>query len=182
MDCYSPPGSSVHGIFQARILEWVAIPFARGSSRPRDWTWVFCISSRFFKFKKKKKSDSVGNWLLLRTGLWAETASPGWHWLSDIPGIPWLNHLGLWNLHLLGEGWKKGHRGKSTWALEPDPGLNPESCIQPDACSGNVSQTPSTWPTSTLTRSFWNTVFWLHYILLHIILKNIQFVFPTPGA
>ena len=37
---YSPPGSSVHGILQARILEWVAIPFSRGSSRPRDGTWV----------------------------------------------------------------------------------------------------------------------------------------------
>ena len=36
-DC-SPPGSSVHGILQARILEWVAIPFSRGSSRPRDQT------------------------------------------------------------------------------------------------------------------------------------------------
>ena len=35
MDC-SPPGSSVHGISQARILEWVAIPFSRGSPRPRD--------------------------------------------------------------------------------------------------------------------------------------------------
>ena len=34
----SPPGSSVHGILQARILEWVAISFSRGSSRPRDWT------------------------------------------------------------------------------------------------------------------------------------------------
>ena len=34
MDC-SPPGSSVHGIFQARILEWVDIPFSRGSSQPR---------------------------------------------------------------------------------------------------------------------------------------------------
>ena len=39
MDC-SPPGSSVHGIFQARILEWVAIPFSRGSSRCTDRTWV----------------------------------------------------------------------------------------------------------------------------------------------
>ena len=37
MDC-SPPGSSVHGILQARILEWVANPFSRGSPRPRDWT------------------------------------------------------------------------------------------------------------------------------------------------
>ena len=38
MDC-SPPGSSVHGILQARILEWVAIPFSRGSSQLRSGTW-----------------------------------------------------------------------------------------------------------------------------------------------
>ena len=43
MDC-SPPGSSVHGILQARILEWVAMPFSRGSSWPRDWTHVSCLS------------------------------------------------------------------------------------------------------------------------------------------
>ena len=36
----SPPGSSVHGIFQARTLEWVAISFSRGSSWPRNWTCV----------------------------------------------------------------------------------------------------------------------------------------------
>ena len=44
MDC-SPPASSVRGILQARILEWVAIPFSRGSSWPRDWTHVFRIGS-----------------------------------------------------------------------------------------------------------------------------------------
>ena len=44
----SLPGSSDHGILQLRILEWVAIPFSRGSSRWRDWTWVSCIASRFF--------------------------------------------------------------------------------------------------------------------------------------
>ena len=47
MDC-SPPGSWIHGILQARILEWVAIPFSRGSSRPRDQTRVSCIADRFF--------------------------------------------------------------------------------------------------------------------------------------
>ena len=47
MDC-SPPGSSVHGILQARILEWVAIPFSRGSSQPRDWTQPSLIAGRFF--------------------------------------------------------------------------------------------------------------------------------------
>ena len=44
----SLPGSSVRGILQARILEWVAIPFSRGSSWPRGWTWVSCIAGRFF--------------------------------------------------------------------------------------------------------------------------------------
>ena len=47
MNCNSP-GSSVHGIFLARILEWVAIPSSRGSFQPRDWTWLSCIEGRFF--------------------------------------------------------------------------------------------------------------------------------------
>ena len=47
MDC-SLPGSSVHGIFQARILEWVAISFSRGSSQTRDWTLVSRIVGRHF--------------------------------------------------------------------------------------------------------------------------------------
>ena len=45
---YSPPGSSVHRIFKARILEWVTISFSRGSSWPRDWTHIFCIADGFF--------------------------------------------------------------------------------------------------------------------------------------
>ena len=47
VDC-SLPGSSVHGLLQARILEWVTIPFSRGSSWPRDRTWVSWIAGRFF--------------------------------------------------------------------------------------------------------------------------------------
>ena len=47
MDC-SWPDSSVQGIFQARILDWVAIPFSRRSSQPRDWTQVSWIAGRFF--------------------------------------------------------------------------------------------------------------------------------------
>ena len=47
MDC-SPPGSSIHGILQARIVEWVAISFSRGSSQPRDQTCISCITGRFF--------------------------------------------------------------------------------------------------------------------------------------
>ena len=44
----SPPGSFAHGISQARILEWVAISFSRGSSWPRDQTQDSCIASGFF--------------------------------------------------------------------------------------------------------------------------------------
>ena len=47
IDC-SPPGFSVHGVFQARILEWVAISFSKGSSPPRDRTQVYCIAGRHF--------------------------------------------------------------------------------------------------------------------------------------
>ena len=47
MDC-SPPGPSVHGILQARVLEWVAVPFSRGSSPPWDLTWISRIAGRFF--------------------------------------------------------------------------------------------------------------------------------------
>ena len=50
MDC-SPPGSSFHGFLQARILEWVAVPFSRGSSRPRDQTHVSYVSC-------------IGRWIL----------------------------------------------------------------------------------------------------------------------
>ena len=58
MDC-SPPGFSVHGILQARILEWVAISFSRRSSQPRNRTWVSCIAGRHFN-------------------LWATREAPKW--------------------------------------------------------------------------------------------------------
>ena len=44
----SPPGSSVDGILQARILEWVAIPFSTGSSWLKDWTQISYIAGKFF--------------------------------------------------------------------------------------------------------------------------------------
>ena len=48
MDHSSPPASSVHGIFQAGVLEWVAISFSEGSSQPRDWTGFSYIGRWFF--------------------------------------------------------------------------------------------------------------------------------------
>ena len=57
MDC-SLPGSSVHGILQARILEWVAMPSSRGSSQPRDRTQVFYTAGRFFTTEPPEKPNT----------------------------------------------------------------------------------------------------------------------------
>ena len=56
MDCSPPGSSSVYGIFQARTLEWVAIFFSRGSSRPRDQTQVSHIAGRLFTFWATRES------------------------------------------------------------------------------------------------------------------------------
>ena len=54
-DC-SPPGSSVHGISQARILKWVAISYSRRSSQPRDWTHVSCIARWIFYCRANREA------------------------------------------------------------------------------------------------------------------------------
>ena len=64
MDC-SPPVSSVHGIFQVRILEWVAISSSRGSSQPKEQTLVSCISC-------------IGRRILHRCTIWADSFVTSW--------------------------------------------------------------------------------------------------------
>ena len=71
-DC-NLPGSSIHGIFQARVLEWGAISFSRGSFQPRDWTRVSSIAARLFTVwatrealdmnQVRKKKVSLMGWL-----------------------------------------------------------------------------------------------------------------------
>ena len=64
MDC-SPPGSSVHRTLWAKILEWVAISFSRGSSRLGDWTWVSCVAGGFFTIWATRKEHHCELMLLL---------------------------------------------------------------------------------------------------------------------
>ena len=65
MDC-SLPGSSVHGIFQARVLEWVAVSFCRGSSQPRDWTQVSCIAGRHFTIWATREVPPSSQWIPIK--------------------------------------------------------------------------------------------------------------------
>ena len=73
MDC-NPPGSSVHGILQATVLEWVAISFSRGSSQPRGRTPIPCIADRFFTIWATGEALRPGAWSQLR--LWVQV--PVW--------------------------------------------------------------------------------------------------------
>ena len=73
MDC-SPPGSSVHGVFQARILEWVAIFSSRGSSQARDQTHVSWIAGSFFITKPPGKTSSL-KYAALKMMTWYETCT-----------------------------------------------------------------------------------------------------------
>ena len=62
-----PPGSSVHGILQARTLEWVAIPFSRGSPPPRDRTRVSCVAGRVFTVWASRDTHNLP-WMLCKLG------------------------------------------------------------------------------------------------------------------
>ena len=74
MDC-SLPGSSVHGIFQARVLEWVAISFSRGSSWPRDQNWVsHSVGKMLYPSEPQGEGGEWKSWLKLniqKTKIWS---------------------------------------------------------------------------------------------------------------
>ena len=67
MDC-SLPGSSIHGIFQATVLEWIAISFYRGSFQPRDWTLVSRIVDRRFTIWATREVNHSKCWAWWSTG------------------------------------------------------------------------------------------------------------------
>ena len=80
MDC-SPPVFFVHGILQARILEWVAIPFSRGSSQPRDQTCISCVSciGRGILYCLNHQGSLVGEYSFV-----TESASECWIKIPEI--------------------------------------------------------------------------------------------------
>ena len=86
MDC-SMSGSSVHGIFYARILEWVAIPFSKGSSQPRDRTWVSCIAGRFFTVwaTSSPNCSVIIIIIIIRNGTYMDWGTKATNW-----EVPWV--------------------------------------------------------------------------------------------
>ena len=115
MDC-SPPGFSVYGISQARILEWVAISYSRGSSQPRDWNWSPALAGWFFTAEPQGKTLTEWTPVCKRertahTGLsksdWPDSVG-WWKWGMAARGDP---HQLKKRLGALGRGW--GYFSKS---------------------------------------------------------------------
>ena len=71
---HSLPGSSIHGIFQARVLEWAAISFSRVSSWPRDWTWVSYIAGRRLTIWAPREAPAKMSTIKDRNGMELEEA------------------------------------------------------------------------------------------------------------
>ena len=76
--------SSIHGIFQARVLEWVAISLSRGSSWPRDWTWVSFIANRCFY--RLSHQGSQGPWMA--GAPWIAQASKDCAFVDSVQTLP----------------------------------------------------------------------------------------------
>ena len=89
---WSPPGSSVHGIFQVRILEWVATSFPRGSSQPRDGTQDFCIGRRILYHWATREDQTASHF-------------------KAIPSLPHPPESSPWALLLQAEGSRGGDGG-----------------------------------------------------------------------
>ena len=85
---------TVHGILQARILEWVAVPFSRGSSQPRDRTQVSCIAGEFFSSWATREAQTPAKW--------PRNSDDTMVWLTDMNGSAG-EASGFWKAAVLSE-------------------------------------------------------------------------------
>ena len=97
-----PPGSSVHGIFQPRILEWIAIPFSRGSSWLRDQTHVSCISRWIFYLWATREAQIYNTLWFLGSGNKEQI-----HWVVLAQGLSWDCRGPASNISQLDDCWQK---------------------------------------------------------------------------
>ena len=131
MDC-NLPGSSVHGILQARMLEWVAISFSRGSFWPRDQTrgsyQVFCIADRFFTTELPGKPQAWDSH--------SERTS------RKFPFYPYKRLPPLANTLRAQEAWVVLGRKKMHMDLSAPPGVPSHSPLSPWSLEGSCSAHP----------------------------------------
>ena len=186
-----PPGYSVHGIHQARILEWVAMPFSRGSSWTRDRAWVPCIAGRFFIIWAIKeyhlvKRGQVWDWgseQLVTSEkmkiLVKQIKSLGISWA----GLP--SELAMY-VTLKGMTWalwlrQKKKRPSRTWVSAPG---GTETCYTPESNSVQCTQHICTWSSSNgRIRTSLPTEEWdenMFHLPTSVCLISCAWLFATP--
>ena len=109
---YSLPGSSIHGIFQGRVLEWVAISFSRGSSRPRDWIQVSHTAGRHFTIWAIREAT-----ISCKDGL---NIGQKWYGPNRRPvlSVYWKDCCWSWNSNTLASWCKEQTHWKIPWCWE----------------------------------------------------------------
>ena len=118
MDC-SSPGSYVHGILQARMLEWAAISFSRGSSQPRDQTWLSCIADRFFIVWAIKEAPGTNKELIYKGCMKHLPLAPKFYnLLTNLGPSRFCLHWDLFLLLSLPASVSRGEVGKGVWGAE----------------------------------------------------------------
>ena len=113
---YSLPDSSVHGILQARILEWVAIPFSSRSSWPRDQTWVSCTAGRLCHLSHQGSPENslvpsnMWRHKVWGDNLWTRKQALMRYWICQHLGLRFLNHqsTSLWYFFIVSQLIKTG--------------------------------------------------------------------------
>ena len=135
---YNSPGSSVHGISQARILEWVATSFSRGSSWPRNWTPVSCNAGRLFTGWAPEKAYYWWRFMVRRQ-------EQNLFWPEDSP-------CPSRDSHRTKAGWDGRKGGWKTGVLQPGSQSCPNTSLSspsPVGFPGGLCA-PGRWPISSL--------------------------------
>ena len=118
---YSPPGSSVHGIFQTRILEWVAISISMGSSRPRDRTHISWIGRQIFYHWATRKAHARAYLVFTKITMTIPRYQEKYFLLQLIS---------IWKIKKLRREWNKYHSVTSSWKV-----IN---CLQTHVCCMSI--------------------------------------------
>ena len=153
MNC-SPSDSFIHGILQARILEWVAISSSRSSSWPRDQTWVSCIAGGFFTIWATR--DSFRDCLIIKKHNQGLVEVRPWTSNQVVRVLAWQCHLlagclfseillssSIWGVVVLRRSWIFNWEWLSLWEnvglvnVLPDVNLNKIFCFKNGRMQGN---------------------------------------------
>ena len=162
MDC-SLPGFSVNGIFQARVLECVAISFSRGSSQPRDQTWVSGFAGRFFTLWATR--EALYRYQFSSVAQWCPTLCDPMN--RSMPGLPVHHQLPEFtqtHVHRVGDAIQPSHPFSSCLQSLPTSGLFPKSQLFAwGGQSTGVSASASVLPMNTQD---WSPLRWTGWISL----------------